>query len=157
MAKVFWPNGLYVDDNDNVIVCCSWDNSTTVKIITAAGKKHKIIQNTKDGISNPHCVSFISCCWLSRKEESVHLQTLIIFLVTQILFFSQSFDDFPFLYHNNIRCFVPLRKPVHAIHRFFFSYVKNENFQEIIFLYFSYFCSKHRLCVHVTSASARRF
>ena len=54
----FWLKGLYDDDNENVIVCCSWDNSTTVKIITAAGKNHKIIQNTKDGISNPHCVSF---------------------------------------------------------------------------------------------------
>ena len=34
---------------------------------------------------------------------------------------------------------------------------KNDNFQMIFFKYFSYFCSKHRLWVHVRTASARRF
>ena len=34
---------------------------------------------------------------------------------------------------------------------------KNDNFQIIFFGYFSYFCSKHRLWVHVRTASARRF
>ena len=39
----------------------------------------------------------------------------------------------------------------------YFTAVKNDNFQIIFFLYFSYFCSKHRLWVHVRNASMRRF
>ena len=34
---------------------------------------------------------------------------------------------------------------------------KNDNFQMKIFDIFSYFCSKHRLWVHVRTASMRRF
>ena len=34
---------------------------------------------------------------------------------------------------------------------------KNDNFQMIFFYIFFYFCSKHRLWVHVRTASARRF
>ena len=34
---------------------------------------------------------------------------------------------------------------------------KNANFQWIFFLYFSYFCSKHKAWVHVRTASVRRF
>ena len=34
---------------------------------------------------------------------------------------------------------------------------KNDNFHMIFFLYFSYFCSKYRLWVHVRTASVRRF
>ena len=42
----------------------------------------------------------------------------------------------------------------------FFSAVKIEkieNFNKFFFFYFSYFCSKHRLWVHVRTASPRRF
>ena len=42
------------------------------------------------------------------------------------------------------------------IQRFFLA-SKNENFELNFFLYFSYFCSKHRLWVHVRTASSRRF
>ena len=34
---------------------------------------------------------------------------------------------------------------------------KNENFQIKLLIFFSYFCSKHRLWVLVRTASARRF
>ena len=34
---------------------------------------------------------------------------------------------------------------------------KNDNFQMIFLKYFSYFCSKHRLWVHVRTASVRRY
>ena len=59
---------------------------------------------------------------------------------------------------------ITLRKLVHAINRgffffvffffFFFFSLKIENFQLKKFNIFSYFCSKHRLCVHVRTASA---
>ena len=50
------PRGLLVDDNDNVIVCGGYSN--TVQAITSAGKKHKTLLSSEDGISYPLCVSF---------------------------------------------------------------------------------------------------
>ena len=48
--------------------------------------------------------------------------------------------------------FVALRKISHAINKRFFNFKKIQNFQ-LIFLYFSYFCSKHRLWVHVLTST----
>ena len=50
------PQGLLVDENDNVIVCAI--SSNTVQVITSAGLKHKTLLSSKDGISHPWCVSF---------------------------------------------------------------------------------------------------
>ena len=52
------PYGLFIDDSDNVIVCGY--SSKTVQIITAAGKIHKTLLSSKDGICRPRCVSFRS-------------------------------------------------------------------------------------------------
>ena len=54
--ELVYPSGLFVDDNDNVIVC-SWFSST-VQVITAAGKKHSTLLSREDGIFQPQCVSF---------------------------------------------------------------------------------------------------
>ena len=61
------PSGLSVDDNDNVFVCGS--SSNTVQLITSAGKKHKTLLSSKNGISDPTTVSFrpsdgtlVVCC-----------------------------------------------------------------------------------------------
>ena len=67
--ELIYPQGLFVDDNDNVIVC----GANTVQVITAAGKKHKTLLSRNDGISKPQCVSFrpsdgtlVVCCWESN-------------------------------------------------------------------------------------------
>ena len=49
------PCGLFVDDKDNAMVC--GDYSHTVEVIAAPGKKHQTLLTSKDGISNPICVS----------------------------------------------------------------------------------------------------
>ena len=49
-----------------------------------------------------------------------------------------------------------LRKHVHAIYCDFYC-CKHGNFLMKKILYFSYFCSKHRLWIHVRSALLRRF
>ena len=50
------PQGLLVDDNDNIIVCGCYNSA--VVVITSAGRTHKTLLSTEDGISNPQCVSF---------------------------------------------------------------------------------------------------
>ena len=52
---------------------------------------------------------------------------------------------------RNAHSVVTLRKHAHVIYRFFLS-CKNRKFSVDFFLYFSYFCSKHRLWVHVRTA-----
>ena len=50
------PQGLLVDDNDNVIVCGKVSHN--VQVITAAGEKHTTLLTHEDGISPPQCVAF---------------------------------------------------------------------------------------------------
>ena len=50
------PQGLFVDDSDNVSVCGLLSN--TVQVITAPGEKHSTLLSREDGISDPNCVSF---------------------------------------------------------------------------------------------------
>ena len=64
------PHGLFVDDNDNIIVC-GW-LSATIQIITAPGQKHKTLLSSS--IWSPLCVSFrpsdgtlVVGCYLSGK------------------------------------------------------------------------------------------
>ena len=53
------PSGLFVDDNDNVIVCGDCGSRSIVQVIAAAGKKHNtMLSSVKDGIFNPRCVGF---------------------------------------------------------------------------------------------------
>ena len=51
-----WPRGLFVDDNDNLIVCGL--SSRKVQVITSAGRKHKALLLSEDGIYEPRYVSF---------------------------------------------------------------------------------------------------
>ena len=48
------PFGLFVDDNDNLIIC--GDYSHNLQVMTATGEKHKNPLTSKDGITNPTCV-----------------------------------------------------------------------------------------------------
>ena len=61
------PCELFVDDYDNVIVCNGY--YSTLEVISAAGKKHRTLLSSDDGISGPQCVSFrpsdgtlVVCC-----------------------------------------------------------------------------------------------
>ena len=53
---------------------------------------------------------------------------------------------------QSVLCFT-LRKPSHATYSNFFTAVKMAMFSRNL----SYFCSKHRLWVHIRTASVRRF
>lgn len=52
------PRGIYVDDEDNIIVCGK--ESSTVQVVTAAGKKHKTLLTAFDFgiIENPCPVAY---------------------------------------------------------------------------------------------------
>ena len=61
------PSDLSVDDDGNIFVCGT--SSNTVHVLTSAGKKHKTLLSSKDGISDPTTVSFrpsdetlVVCC-----------------------------------------------------------------------------------------------
>ena len=51
-----WPGGLYVDDEDNVIVCGY--NSDNIHIVTSAGERSSIILTGDDGIYGPRSVAY---------------------------------------------------------------------------------------------------
>ena len=51
-----FPRGLYCDDGSNILVC-GWD-STNVQVIKAEGNKHHELLSSKDGLKNPHSISY---------------------------------------------------------------------------------------------------
>ena len=50
------PRGVCVDAEDNILLC--GNNSNTVQIVTASGKKHSTLLTAKDGLKSPTSVAY---------------------------------------------------------------------------------------------------
>lgn len=51
-----WPKGVYVDSADNTIVCGDYSNN--LHVISANGKKHRILLTSDDGVHYPISVAY---------------------------------------------------------------------------------------------------
>ena len=50
------PRGLFVDDNNVLMICWWWSNKITV--VTAEGRHERTLLSVTDGLVNPHTVSY---------------------------------------------------------------------------------------------------
>ena len=90
-------------------------------------------------------------------NQCVYNKLIINFAQPKIIITKLTMEYFKLI--NTFAChqvlesvYMVLRKLAHAIYRKF-SKFKNRKFSVALFRYFSYFCSKHRLWVHVRTAS----
>ena len=55
-ADKWAPNGVYVDSQDNLLVCSR--STDTIQVITASGTKHKTLLTSYDGVKKPVGIAF---------------------------------------------------------------------------------------------------
>ena len=54
--KLRYPEGMYVDAEDNILICVSGCN--TVQMVTANGKKYGTLLSSNDGIDSPYSIAY---------------------------------------------------------------------------------------------------
>ena len=120
----------YIEDLPRVVI--SYEMTTSVRFVLSYDFLNTILSPLK-WTFNIVVTDVVNDVTYSRK--SVHTRVVIALLLHDVIHW----------------------KTATSYDKYFFLSCKKRKFSAEIFLYFSYFCSKHRLWVHVITASPRRF